>query len=66
MNLGFANSGMQTLSLHGQFKSESKRAQLLGTIEQMYLNTVGETIGVGTSKIQRSMIAHRRLGLPIR
>ena len=59
-----ANIGMEILGLYGQLEAGSKWAQLRGSIEHAYLNSVSATIGAGTSEIQRSIIAIRGQGLP--
>ena len=59
-----ANSEMHTLGLYGQLDVDSKWAPLGGAIERLSLNTISQTIGGGTSEIQRNLIAQRGLGLP--
>ena len=58
--------GMQVLGLEGQYERGEKRAPMLGRAERLYLISVASTIGVGTSEIQRNIIATRGLGLPSR
>lgn len=59
-----ANTGMEMLGLYGQLEPGSKWVRLRGWVERLYLWTVAETIGAGTSEIQRNIIAMRGLGLP--
>ncbi len=61
-----ANTGMQVLGLEGQMERGEPTAPLLGRVERLYLISVASTIGVGTSEIQRNIIAARGLGLPAR
>ena len=62
--LRVANTGMQVLGLMGQLVEESKWAPLRGKLRRLYLWSISETIGGGTSEIQRNIIATRGLGLP--
>ena len=62
--LRVANTGMQVLGLMGQLVEESKWAPLRGKLRRLYLWSVSEPIGGGTSEIQRNIIATRGLGLP--
>ncbi len=59
-----ARTGMQLLGLYGQLHSRSPWTRLKGRIERYYLTSVAETIGGGTSEVQRNVIATRGLGLP--
>ena len=62
--LRVANTGMQVLGLMGQLVEGSKWALLKGKLRRLYLWSISETIGGGTSEIQRNIIATRGLGLP--
>ena len=62
--LRVANTGMQALGMMGQLVEGSKWAPLRGKLRRLYLWSVSETIGGGTSEIQRNIIATRGLGLP--
>lgn len=59
-----ASLAMQVLGFYGQLAPESKWVPLRGWVEEMFLYSVSETIGAGTSEIQRNIIAMRGLGLP--
>ena len=59
-----ANTGMQVLGMMGQLAEDSKYARLKGKFHRMYLWSISEPIGGGTSEIQRNSIATRGLGLP--
>jgi alkylation response protein AidB-like acyl-CoA dehydrogenase len=59
-----ARVGMDVLGLYGQLQPKSRWAKLRGRVERYYLTSVAETIGGGTSEIQRNVIAVRGLGLP--
>ncbi|MDO8491237.1 MAG: acyl-CoA dehydrogenase family protein [Dehalococcoidia bacterium] len=59
-----AQTGMQALGLYGQLAKGSIWAYLEGSIEHLYLSSLGRTIGAGTSEIQRNQVAIRGLGLP--
>jgi len=54
----------ELVGLHAQLRGESVRAILSGVVAQGYLSTVQETIGAGTSEVQRNIIASRGLRLP--
>jgi alkylation response protein AidB-like acyl-CoA dehydrogenase len=62
--LRVANAGMQILGLSGQLVEGDKWAPLKGRLQRMYLWSISEPIGGGTSEIQRNIIATRGLGLP--
>ena len=55
---------VEVVGLHAQLRGDSARAVLSGVVAQGYLSTVQETIGAGTSEVQRNIIAGRGLGLP--
>jgi hypothetical protein len=59
-----ANLGMQILGLYGTLERNSRWARLNGLITRCYQRSVGHTIYMGTSEIQRNIIATRGLGLP--
>ena len=62
--LRVANTGMQALGLVGQLEEGSKWAPLMGRFRKLYLWSVSEVIGGGTSEVQRNIIATRGVGLP--
>ncbi len=62
--LRVANTGMQALGLMGQLTEDSKWAPLRGRFRRLYLWSLSETIGGGTSEVQRNIIATRGLALP--
>ena len=62
--LRVANTGMQTLGLMGQLTEDSRWAPLRGRFRRLYLWSLSETIGGGTSEVQRNIIATRGLALP--
>ena len=59
-----AQTGMQALGLYGPLAKGSRWAYLEGSIEHLYLSSLGRTIGAGTSEIQRNQVAIRGLGMP--
>jgi alkylation response protein AidB-like acyl-CoA dehydrogenase len=52
------------LGLSGQLREGDDRAPWNGAISHTYLSAVQDTIGGGTSEVQREIIAIRGLGLP--
>ena len=60
----FANMALQVLGLYGTLEPGSEAAPLMGRLEDVYVSSISSTIYIGTSEIQRNVIAHRGLGLP--
>jgi alkylation response protein AidB-like acyl-CoA dehydrogenase len=58
------NEGVGLLELYGQLREDDPRAPISGSIAHEYLSTVQDTIGAGTSEVQREIVAIRGLGLP--
>ena len=56
----------QLLGLYGQLERGSKWAVLNGRLTALYMVTASNTVGGGTSEIQRTTVALRGLGLPLR
>ena len=56
--------GVAMLGLYGQLLESDPRAPISGSISHEYLSTVQDTIGAGTSEVQREIVALRGLGLP--
>lgn len=57
-------TGVSQLGLYGQLRDGDSRAPWEGAIAHTYLSAVQDTIGGGTSEVQREIIAIRGLGLP--
>ena len=49
--------GVAMLGLYGQLREGDQRAPISGSIAHEYLSTVQDTIGAGTSEVQREIIA---------
>ncbi|MFH1487057.1 MAG: acyl-CoA dehydrogenase family protein [Chloroflexota bacterium] len=64
LNQRLAAAAMELLGLHGQLVEGSPRAPLHGQGPFNYLRCVGNTLEMGTSEIDRDIIAQRGLGLP--
>ena len=58
-----SNIGLGIMGLYGQLQA-SPRAPVRGILHTAYLFSIGDTIGAGTSEINRTVIATRGLGLP--
>jgi 3-oxocholest-4-en-26-oyl-CoA dehydrogenase alpha subunit len=59
-----ANAALDLLGAEAQLKPGSSDAPIGGRFERSYRYTVVDTIGGGTSEIQKNIIARRGLGLP--
>jgi alkylation response protein AidB-like acyl-CoA dehydrogenase len=59
-----ANAAVDMLGPAGQLRVGTSEAPLGGRFERSYRYTVVDTIGGGTSEIQKNIIARRGLGLP--
>ena len=60
----FTADALQILGLYGSLEPGSKAAPLMGRLEQAYVSSVAATLHLGTSEIQRTIIAQRGLGMP--
>ncbi|TET75010.1 MAG: acyl-CoA dehydrogenase [Dehalococcoidia bacterium] len=58
-----SNIGLGIMDLYGQLEA-GPRAPIRGMVHTAYLFSIGDTIGAGTSEINRTLIATRGLGLP--
>jgi alkylation response protein AidB-like acyl-CoA dehydrogenase len=59
-----ANAALDLMGAEGALRSGQDEAPLGGRFERSYRYTVVDTIGGGTSEIQKNIIARRGLGLP--
>ena len=59
-----ANAALDMIGPSGQLKPATPGAPVAGRFERSYRYTVVDTIGGGTSEIQKNIIARRGLGLP--
>jgi alkylation response protein AidB-like acyl-CoA dehydrogenase len=59
-----ANAALDLIGAEGALRSGQDEAPLGGRFERSYRYTVVDTIGGGTSEIQKNIIARRGLGLP--
>lgn len=57
-------AGVALLGPYGQLRDGDKRAPWDGAISHTYLSVVQDTIGGGTTEVQKEIIALRGLGLP--
>jgi alkylation response protein AidB-like acyl-CoA dehydrogenase len=57
-------SGMQLLGAYGYLRDGERLAPWSGAIAHGYLSAAQDTIGAGTSEVQRDIIGIRGLGLP--
>ena len=59
-----ANAALDLMGDEGALRPGQREAALGGRFERSYRYTVVDTIGGGTSEIQKNIIARRGLGLP--
>jgi alkylation response protein AidB-like acyl-CoA dehydrogenase len=59
-----ANAALDLLGPEAQLRAGESEAPLAGRFERSYRYTVVDTIGGGTSEIQKNIVARRGLGLP--
>ena len=57
-------TGVDLMGLYGYLGEDSPRAPDGGAMSHNFLSAVQDTIGAGTSEVQREVIALRGLGLP--
>jgi alkylation response protein AidB-like acyl-CoA dehydrogenase len=58
------NTGVDLLGLHGNLSEESPEVLWEGAMSHGLMSAAQDTIGAGTSEVQRDVIAQRGLGLP--
>ena len=59
-----ANAAMDIVGHDAQVRVGTEDAPMAGRTESTYRYTVLDTIGGGTSEVQKNIIARRKLGLP--
>ena len=59
-----ANAALDLMGPDAQLKPDQEEAPANGRYERSYRYTVVDTIGGGTSEVQKNIIARRALGLP--
>ena len=60
----FTDDALRVVGLYGSLEPGSRAAPLMGRLEQAYVSSVASTLHLGTSEMQRTIIAQRGLGMP--
>ena len=61
----FADEFMTMFGATGALRKGSKNAPGNGRFEHIYRYSVVDTVGAGTSEVQKNILARRGLGLPV-
>ena len=64
LNQRIAAVGMELLGPYGALMEHSELAVMDGRVPWYYLRSIGNTLEMGSSEIDRNIIAMRGLGLP--
>ena len=60
----FTDDALKILGLYGSLEPGSRAAPLMGRLEEAYVSSVASTLHMGSSEMQRTIIAQRGLGMP--
>ena len=60
----FTDDALKVVGLYGSLEPGSRAAPLMGRLEQAYVSSVATTLHMGSSEMQRTIIARRGLGMP--